>query len=66
MSKAWELTLYHRNPDNDFSVKSWNKIEADDIIQLLAQFMVLLASIQKKETDAILNELRLKDDDIPF
>jgi hypothetical protein len=66
MAKEWELTLYHRIPDPDFRVKSWNKIEADDIVQLLAQFQILLAQILRQENESVINELRMKDDDIPF
>ena len=67
MAKAWELTLYHRNPDGpNFEVKSWNRIEDNDIVKLLAQFQILLAQMLRQENEEIIKELTLTDDDIPF
>jgi hypothetical protein len=67
MAKAWELTLYHRNTDGpNFEVKSWNRIEDDDIVKLLSQFQILLAQMLRQENEEIIKELTLTDDDIPF
>lgn len=62
MAKRFELNLTHRLPDNSFQVKSFNKIESDNFIELLAQFMLVIASVMQE----IEIENRVENDDIPF
>jgi hypothetical protein len=63
-SHAFELQLTHR--DENQNLISHNLIVASDIIQLLSQFNMLIAMIQRQQNEKIIQELTLKDDDIPF
>lgn len=63
-SHAFELLLTHRKEDG--TLISYNRVVADDIIQLLSQFNMLIAMIQRQQNEKIIQELQLKDDDIPF
>lgn len=66
----YELTLVHRSTregSNSFTAHRIERVEADDIISLLAQFQLVIASVLKAEYELIIQELRIgKDDDLPF
>lgn len=60
--KLFELTLTIRDPNNRFQPISFDKIEDDNLVSLLGQFMICLISAQRTE-----NEIKRKhDEDIPF
>lgn len=61
--KQFELTLTCRDKHNNFQVLTFDKIENDDLMSILAQLPLIIARINK-----ILVEKKLKsdDDDIPF
>lgn len=59
----YELTLIIRN-DND--KMEMEKINADDILHLASQVMIMFLRIQQKEHDSEVLALRMEDDDIPF
>jgi hypothetical protein len=62
--KKFELTLIHRNLNECFTLRSENKIEADDMIHLLSQFQLVVASVTREIME---DEIRQsEDDDIPF
>lgn len=60
-NKQFELTLVWRN--TEFQPKSIDKVEGDDLVELLAQFLVVLASINRR---MMAEHPRSIDDDIPF
>ncbi len=66
MIKKFELTIVHRIvPDRGMvEVKSVNKIEADDLIELLGQFPVLVASLIREVKE--IESTSKYDDEIPF
>lgn len=53
-------------PNNEFEIKSFNVIESDDLVQLLAQFQILLVKLMRDIHEAELNRIRMVNDDIPF
>lgn len=59
--KQFELTLVWTEQDK---FKSMDKIEADDLVHLLSQFMFVIVNLQRKINEEKTDELR--DDDIPF
>jgi len=63
--KKFELRLIMR-PNNEFEIKSFNVIESDDLVQLLAQFQILLVKLMRDIHEAELNRIRMVNDDIPF
>lgn len=73
--KEFELTLVWRemhNPDpKAFGyAKDIHKIEADDLVQLMTQFVLVIANVQRRLSDdkiqRAISGTRLVDDDIPF
>lgn len=57
--KQFELTLVHR--DND-KINSVDKVEEDDLVELLAKFLLVIVGIQKNLSE----DLKRIEDDIPF
>lgn len=69
--KQFELTLVrHNTMPGEFKILSLDKIEADDLVQLMTQFALLIAVITRKlseeAVEKMANEVSLRDDDIPF
>lgn len=69
---AWKfrLTLQYENDDNEtFDVKGYDELLADNFVKLLSQFIILVATVQRKiaEEEAQARMAgRFIDDDIPF
>jgi len=70
--KKYELLLNVRNEDanGNFQPKSFDRIEADTMVELLAQLQIAIATVMEKELDELRLKLRfpstVTDDDIPF
>lgn len=60
----YELTLASKGTRNDFSVDSYDRIVADNLVSLLSQFIVLVASLHRRELEEA--GATPNDDDIPF
>jgi len=58
LNKQFELTLVWRN--TGFEPKSIDKVEGDDLVELLSQFLMVLASVNRKMMAERI------DEDIPF
>jgi hypothetical protein len=60
----YELRVTCRGNNKDFSVESYDVIMADNLVSLLSQFILLIATLHRRE----LEEANVKndDDDIPF
>lgn len=63
--KKYNAMLSMRN-DNRISPNFYENIEADNIIELLNKFYLASIRLIKQEHEEELNEIRSKDDDIPF
>lgn len=65
LNKRFELTLVWRE---DNQVKQIDKIEDDNLVSLLQQFMFVIVSVKDKIFEDIQRKLQEKylDDDIPF
>ena len=63
--KQFKLTLMWCEPES-FKYKQVDTIEADDLIELLTKFNIVLINLQRIIHKEELLELRMKDDDIPF
>ena len=64
MTPQFELNLTYRN---NKELVSFDKIEADDLVSLLSQFIIVIANVQRKIVERIEAETgRRVDDDIPF
>lgn len=59
LTKQFELTLVWRKGDS-FEPKQIDKVEGDDLVELLSQFLMVIALVQRKLEEEI------PDDDIPF
>jgi len=57
--KSFELYLTWR--DDEGKTLQVDKIEADDLVHLLSQLLIVVIQLQKKFT-----KIRIDDDDIPF
>ena len=65
--KAFELTLIHRNNSNTgFKPAFSDKIEADNLVELLTKLMFSITRLQDQMHDEELAKMRGVDDDIPF
>lgn len=68
--KQFELSLIRRNITNDpktnFGVASVNKIEADDLVHLFSQLLILVVAVQREIHEEEMLALRCENDDIPF
>lgn len=62
--KQFELTLHRRSPDGKFL--SLDKIEADDLVQLMCQFNLIMVNTQRTLNREELDKARVINDDIPF
>ncbi len=66
----FRLTLQYKktNGGSNWSVDGYDELIADNLIQLVSQFIVLITSIQRKIHEDELLELRAEqyDNDIPF
>lgn len=69
----YSLALSIKDPPNttgDLDTKrsfALEKIEADDLLQLVSQFNMMVLTIQRQESEQLLRNISsLKDDDIPF
>ena len=64
--KVYELRLTKRK-DNSFEFISTDVIEGDSLVELLAQFIMILNRLHQAEIDEIMKECGMPaDDDIPF
>lgn len=61
--KVFEIDITYR-PNGEF--KSLDKIEADDLLQLVAQFNFVILNLQRKIHLDEIQKLQLNNDDIPF
>lgn len=60
----YELTVTCRSGDDlPFSANSFDRIIADDLVSLLSQFIILVASLHRREME---EHGRPSDDDVPF
>lgn len=75
ISKEFELTLvwreiHNQDPKAFGNAKDIHRIESDDLVQLMTQFVLVIANVQRRITEdkvqRALNGTRLVDDDIPF
>lgn len=71
----YEITIVTRQTDKDdkltFHVGETEKIEGNDLLQLVCQFVMAITRIQRKEAeqklrDTIATLKPVRDDDIPF
>lgn len=64
MTPQFELNLTYRNGKE---LVSFDKIEAEDLVSLLSQFIIVIANVQRKIVERIEAETgRSIDDDVPF
>lgn len=64
--RHFELKLSYRADADQFSVDAVDIIMADNLVSLLAQFMVLIGSVHNRILDEERLKMRAPDDDIPF
>jgi len=64
--RHFELKLSYKGDVNQFSVDAVDIIMADNLVSLLAQFMVLIGSVHNRILDEERLKMRAPDDDIPF
>lgn len=57
--KDFELNFTHRDGKE---LISFSKIEADNLVELMAQFLLIIANVQRD----IAKRIGVSDDDIPF
>ena len=62
--KQFEITLVYRSSSKRIQVI--DKIESDDIIQLLSQFNLAIVNLQRTIHEEEILALRIENDDIPF
>jgi len=62
--KLFEITIVYRPSSKRIQVI--DKIESDDIIQLLSQFNLVIVNLQRTIHEEELLALRIENDDIPF
>lgn len=63
-TKKYELTLITHDDEGKF--KQMDKVVSDDLVHLLAQFILVIATVTEKERDELRNLNTLPEDDIPF
>ena len=61
--KQFELTITRRDTVKSFAALSSDKIESDNLVELLAQFILVIARIQQQ---LAAENPRYDGDDIPF
>lgn len=65
--KKLEITLVWRDGINGkLDIKEIDKIEADNLTQLLSQLLLVIVRIQQKMHEDIVSEMIDSSDDIPF
>ena len=64
--RHFELKLSYKGDADQFSVDAVDIIMADNLVSLLAQFMVLIGSVHNRILDEERLKMRAPDDDIPF
>lgn len=65
--KRLEICLTYRDKGGNF--KSFDKVEGDTLVEVVAQFILLVAQVAdaiKKEALLEQRQLQINDDDIPF
>lgn len=63
----YSLTLTRRSePDDKISVHSIDVVQGTSMSELLAHFLILIASIHRHEIEELKQEKGILDDDIPF
>ena len=66
MMRHFELKLSYKEDNDQFGVTAVDIIMADNLVSLLAQFMVLIGSVHNRILDEERLKMRAPDDDIPF
>jgi hypothetical protein len=66
MMRHFELKLSYKEDSEQFGVTAVDIIMADNLVSLLAQFMVLIGSVHNRILDEERLKMRAPDDDIPF
>jgi hypothetical protein len=66
MMRHFELKLSYKEDNDQFNVTAMDVIVADNLVALLAQFMVLIGSVHNRILDEERLKMRAPDDDIPF
>ena len=61
--RYFELTVVYKSDVATFNCDSIDKIVANDLVKLLAQFMIVIGSLHRR---VMQEEGRWVDDDIPF
>lgn len=66
--KKFELTLIERDLSRDFQLKSSDRIEADDLMQLLMQLTFIINNINRRQLEEEIRKVTsdANTDDIPF
>ena len=63
----FELTLViKRDESPSFTGLSIDKVEGEDLVEVLSKFLILIAQLQQKWEQELITELELRNDDIPF
>lgn len=61
------LTLNYKSNVSDWDTISHDVINADDLVKLLSQFMIVIGSLHRRILEEELTDLgKVMDDDIPF
>ena len=61
--KKYRLVL---TEGDSFEVNKLHSIETDNLLQLLSQFSILLFKLQRELYESEIEEINLRNDDIPF
>jgi hypothetical protein len=61
----YELTLSSKRT-KDFGVDTFDKIQADNLVSLLTQFVLLIASLHRRELEELGRRNEDDDYDLPF
>jgi len=64
--KRFELTLVERDLSRDFQFKSSDRIEADNLAQLLMQLTYVINNINRRQLEEEIRKVTSNNDDIPF
>lgn len=66
MTRHFELKLSYKSDAKNWDVTAFDVIMADNLVSLLAQFMILIGSVHSRILDEESLAMRAPDDDIPF
>lgn len=61
--KNFELTITRRQ---DGQIKHHEKIEGDNLVELLSKLLLEIAKIQHTISEDMIHAIRFQDNDIPF